>query len=134
MGVANLRYYCTRSLLVLFTVIGAFSFCLADINSEIMLHLKNGNAKGLVKHFSSSVNLSIDKDEGYYSKFQSELILEDFFRNNKPEEVKQIQKIAQTSNNQYLIYQLQTKSRKFRIFLKMNLVDSEMKVIEMRVE
>lgn len=116
------------------TLIGTFSFCLADINSEIMLHLKNGNAKGLVKHFSSSVNLSIDKDEGYYSKFQSELILEDFFRSNKPEEVKQIQKIAQTSNNQYLIYQLQTKSRKFRIFLKMNMVDNEMKVIEMRVE
>lgn len=105
-----------------------------DLNDEILVCLKNGDVKGLVRYFNSSINLSLNREEGYYSKFQSELILNEFFRSNKPRELKQIQKISNNSNNLYMIYQMKTDSKNYRIFLRMIKVEGEMKITEIRIE
>lgn len=104
------------------------------MREKLITHFKNGNAKEFVKYFGPSVHLRISNEEGYYSKFQSELILEEFFKRDKPIEVKQIQNITSHNNNQYLIFQYQTKSKKHRIFLKLSFVDESMLISEIRIE
>src|SRR5690606_41950771 len=48
--------------------------------------LKEGNAKKLSGLFSNTVNLSIKREEGTFTKFQAELLLQEFFRSNKVNE------------------------------------------------
>lgn len=104
------------------------------MNENLIMYFKNSNAKEFAKYFGPSVHLRILNEEGYYSKYQSELIIEEFFKRDKPIEVKQLQNNISQKNNQYLIYQYQTMSKKHRIFLKLSSVDVGMLITEIRIE
>lgn len=106
----------------------------SDISAQIFQSLRAGNAKELVKTFSDNISLTINKDENYYTKFQSEVTLADFFRANNVTSVKEIQKKLSTSNNSYLVYELKTSSKTFRVFIRVVESNKQYKISELRIE
>ncbi|TJY62648.1 DUF4783 domain-containing protein [Sphingobacterium alkalisoli] len=110
------------------------SFVEGNIHADIYNGLKNGNSKTLSKHFASTLSLSINKEESVYSKFQAELVLNDFFRANKITELKHLQKVAGNSSNKYLIYSLKTIKKSYRVFVKLIDIKGDFTISELRIE
>lgn len=50
-----------------------------DVVNSISSALKTGTSKGISATFMNSVSLSIKRDERVYTRFQAELLLDDFF-------------------------------------------------------
>src|SRR5690606_31479333 len=74
------RAFCVAILTSAYSLSYAFtSTSFEDTVKEITAVLKTGSAKRLSAHFSNNLHLSIKSDEGSYTKFQAELLLEDFF-------------------------------------------------------
>jgi hypothetical protein len=110
------------------------SVFISDMNDVLMLQLKAGNAKNIARHFATNVTLSILSEDGQYSKFQAEMLLESFFSKNKPGAVKLIQKITNKTNYSYYVYQLISNKNLFRVFVKISSAKSTQTIEEFRVE
>ncbi|MFD2904039.1 DUF4783 domain-containing protein [Sphingobacterium anhuiense] len=110
------------------------SLFISDINDALMLQLKAGNAKNIARYFATNVTLSILSEDGQYSKFQAEMLLESFFSKNKPGAVKLIQKITNKTNYSYYVYQLTSNKNLFRVFVKISSAKSTQAIEEFRVE
>lgn len=107
---------------------------MADMNDTLLIELKTGNAKNIARFFASSITLSILNEDGLYSKFQAEMLLQGFFSKNKPSAVKLLQKITNKTNYSYYVYQLSSNKNLFRVFIKINLSKSGQTIEEFRVE
>lgn len=105
-----------------------------DINDTILLQLKAGNAKNIARYFANNVTLSLLSEDGQYSKFQAEMLLQSFFSKNKPGGVKLIQKITNKSNYSYYVYQILSNKNSFRVFVKVNSSKSGQTIEEFRIE
>ncbi|UIR57609.1 DUF4783 domain-containing protein [Sphingobacterium sp. SRCM116780] len=106
----------------------------SDINDALLSQLKVGNAKNIARYFASSMTLSILNEDGLYSKFQAEMLLNDFFSKNKPNSVKLLQKITNNSNYNYYVYSLSSNKSLFRIFVKVSSAKNAETIEEFRVE
>ncbi|PRD48593.1 DUF4783 domain-containing protein [Sphingobacterium haloxyli] len=96
--------------------------------------LKAGDAKKLAKIFDNSVHLSVKRDEGAFTKFQAELLLHDFFRTNKVDGLKEVQR-ANNSTAAFAVFSLKTNSKNYRVFIKfVQSNNKEFKVAEVRIE
>lgn len=121
-------------LYVLFFVLSVFgSSDLREIDKTIGAALKNADAKELSKHFTSSVKLSIYRDEQIATKYQAELILSEYLKDNKLQEIKKLPLSEEQSNN-YFIYEAKTQNRKVRIFIKVVKLKNNEFISEFRVE
>lgn len=118
-------------LLVSTPAVAANSF--EEALEKIASALKAGNAKNLANTFASSVNLSVKREDGVYTKFQAELLLEEFFRANKASQLKEVQRVNNNSNS-YLVFSLKAGNTTFRVFVKLVLADKDYEVVEMRIE
>jgi len=114
--------------------LSSFTVNTKDIGEEIAYGLKSGNAKHLTKVMSSSVNISLLNDEGIYTKFQTELILNDFFTKNKPVDVRIMQKINSNSSANYIVFRLTTARNTFRVFAKIAQEGNTALITELRIE
>lgn len=124
-----------RQLFLVLCALSLFSFGGADITSNILTGFKNNDSKSISKHFASSLNLSINKEENVYTKFQAEMLLVDFFRNNKTVSVKNIQRAQSSDNsNKFLIYSLKTNVKSYRVFIKLLEVNGDIDISELRIE
>lgn len=112
----------------------SFSISYNDVGNEIMEAFKSNNAKAISNYFGSNVSLSIKSDGGYYSKFQAEMLLSDFFQSNKTSEIKQVQRTSRTNNSFYIVYQLKTSSGTYRVFTKFSQISGETQIAELRIE
>lgn len=110
------------------------SVFISDINDALMLQLKAGNAKNIARYFAANLTLSILSEDGQYSKFQAEMILQSFFSKNKPGAVKLIQKITNKTNYSYYVYQLTSNKNLFRVFVKISSAKTSQTIEEFRVE
>lgn len=126
----------TRTLiLAVFPFVGLlFSFQTNDINNGIIQGLKSNNAKNLSKYFSSSINLSINREEQVLTRFQAELLLMDFFRRNKVTEVKRVTAAGNNQSNRYFIYSIKTTKRNFRVLVKVIELKGAASISELRIE
>ena len=95
--------------------------------------IKTGNAKQLSDTFSNSVSLSVKGDEGVYTKFQVELLLDDFFRNNKVDEIKEVQR-SNNSSSSFAVFSITSGKTTYRIFMKFFVKDKAFKISEFRIE
>jgi hypothetical protein len=110
------------------------SFVVGNIQADIYNGLKNSNSKSLSKHFASTLSLSINKEESVYSKFQAELVLSDFFKTNKTMELKHVQKVTGNPSSKYLIYNLKTAKKSYRVFVKLIDNNGDFHISELRIE
>jgi hypothetical protein len=110
------------------------SALISDVNDALLLQLKAGNAKNIARYFAPNVTLSILKEDGQYSKFQAEMLLQSFFSKNKPSAAKLIQKITNKTNYSYYVYQLTSNKSLFRVFVKISSSKNGDTIEEFRLE
>jgi Na+-transporting NADH:ubiquinone oxidoreductase subunit NqrC len=96
--------------------------------------IKQGNAHELSKYFSSNVEITILDDGNVYSKAQSEMILEKFFKDNKPRTVKLLHRINSNSTYNFGVLILSTDKGNYRVSYTLKEVEKVMVVIELRIE
>ncbi len=119
----------------MFFVIPAYAWSASfdEVVTEITMGLKTGSAKKISSTFAGTVNLSVKRDEGSYTKFQAELLLDEFFRSNKPEQLKEVQRVNNSSNS-YIVFSLKSNKSTYRVFVKLAQSSTKFQVVEMRVE
>jgi len=105
-----------------------------DLIGEIAGQFRQGNAKGISRYFSPTVNLSILDDNNVYSKVQAEIILESFFKLNSPIGSKIIHRLDSNPNYQHAVIELNTLKRYFRISYSIRINDSQAQIVEIRIE
>ncbi len=112
----------------------AFANWQGDVGSQLLTALKSNNSKNVGNFFGQNVSLSIKNESGYYSKFQAEVILGDFFRTTKATDVKQVQRTGKNSSNFYIVYQMATGQGSYRVFVKFTQVGGDALITELRIE
>jgi hypothetical protein len=122
----------TLSLVFLFICISS-SFG-NDLIAEISGQFRQGNAKGISKYFSPTVNLSILNDNNVYSKVQAEIILDSFFKMNSPTGSKVIHRLDSNPNYQHAVIELNTIKGYFRVSYSIRINDKQAQVVEIRIE
>lgn len=110
------------------------AFQVTDINSLVIQALKGNNAKALTKSFSSSITLSINREEQVVTRFQGELLLADFFRQYKVIEVKRMTAAGNSPSNRYFIYSIKTTKQNFRVLVKVIELKGAASISELRIE
>jgi F420-dependent methylenetetrahydromethanopterin dehydrogenase len=69
--------------LLAFTAVVLSSFAVQNTIDGVISALKAGNASDLSRYFDDNVKLTLPDKEDTYSKAQAQLIVKDFFSNNK---------------------------------------------------
>jgi len=106
----------------------------ADTIEKISELIKQGNAHEIAKFFATSVDISILDETNVYSKAQSEMILDKFFKENKPHSVKLLHRINSNPNYNFGVLILTTDKGKFRVSYTLKEVNKVMAIIELRIE
>ncbi|WP_313367397.1 DUF4783 domain-containing protein [Sphingobacterium mizutaii] len=127
----KIRQTALAMLLLPFLLLTSFQ---SDVALELLGALKANNAKNVANFFGQNVSLSIKNDSGYYSKFQAEVILSDFFRLTKTSEVKQVQRTNSSNNSFYIVYQIKTNQGSYRVFVKLVQSGGDAQINELRIE
>jgi hypothetical protein len=108
--------------------------CLAGPIEKIAELIKQGNAHELCKYFAATVDITVLENTNVYSKAQAEVILEKFFKENKPQSVSVLHRVNSSPTYNYTVLLLTTDKGKFRVACTMKEVEKEMVVIELRIE
>lgn len=88
-----------------------------DLENRLFAALEKGNGKELSKHFTSSVRISVNQDSRLTTKFQAELILEDYLNSNKLVNIKKTD-VSEELSKQCIVFEAVSNRRKVRIFIK----------------
>ncbi|WP_437921594.1 DUF4783 domain-containing protein [Sphingobacterium sp. LRF_L2] len=118
-------------MLVYIPLIAANSF--EDLINNVSTSLKAGDAKRLSASFDQTINLSVKREEGVYTKFQAEVLLSEFFRSNKVLTIKELQRVNSLANS-FLVFSLKSNNSTYRVFFKIAQSDKEYRVTELRIE
>lgn len=105
-----------------------------DYITEISTQFALGNTKELSKYLSSSINLSLKNNENVYSKAQTEIILEKFFKENNPQSSKITHRLSNNSNYEHAVLLLNTDKGDYRIAIALKDSDRQLQLIEIRIE
>ncbi|MDM1296208.1 DUF4783 domain-containing protein [Sphingobacterium sp. N143] len=107
---------------------------LGNISEELKAYLKEGNAKNIAKYFGSNLTLSILGENGVYTKYQSEIMLNTFFNQHKPKSVKLTQSSNANNGYQYFTFLLATEQANYRVFIKIGTGSNNHTIEELRVD
>lgn len=105
-----------------------------DYVIEISTQFGSGNTKELSKYFSSSINLSLKNNENVYSKAQTEIILDKFFKENSPQSSKITHRLSNNSNYEHAVLLLNTDKGDYRVAIALKDSDRQLQLIEIRIE
>lgn len=105
-----------------------------DVIDDISTCLRNANTKELSKYFSSTVSMALINDEGVYSKVQAEIILREFFNRNQPTDISIIQRLDSNPNFRFIVIQMATSRRNYRISYKLVSESNSFKINELRID
>ncbi len=56
-----------------------------SITREVTQAIRNGSSRDLARHFGNNVDLAVPGNDGTYSKAHAELIMRNFFSDNRPD-------------------------------------------------
>lgn len=97
-----------------------FSFTQSQsLDNEIQQAFLTNNSKLLAKHFSNTLNLSISKEQYTTTKYQAELLVSEFLKNNPITEIKKVSGKSESENNRYYIYQIKSNRKNYKILAKL---------------
>ena len=105
---------------------------LGQIPPQIAAGLKTGNAKQVAAYFNETVELVILDKENVCSKDQGEMILSDFFKNNKPADFKIT--FQGGTDSLYGIGKMQTSGANFRIYFMLKSFANKPLIVQLRIE
>jgi len=96
--------------------------------------MKHGNTHAIAQFFAASLDVSIMDNANVYSKQQAELVLDKFFKENKPQAVKIVHRVNSNSNYNYAVLTIVTDKGKYRIAFTLKGTGETMEMIELRIE
>jgi len=106
-----------------------------DIYSDIADAIRSGDARAVSRYFSSTVDLTILRQEEVYSKAQAEQVLRDFFSKNAPRSFNLIHKGVSKEGAKYAIGNLITTSGdQFRTYFYVKNTTAGEQIQELRFE
>lgn len=120
--------------LIIWTMFSGFVGRSGDVVDDIITHLKNADTKELSGYFSSSISMTLLKDEGVYSKVQAEIILKEFFNRNRPKEISKVHKLDSNPNFRYVVLNIRTEEDSYRVSFKLVSEEDSFKITELRIE
>lgn len=120
--------------LLMFLIAQAPAGEFADVIDDVSLHFQTGNTKELSKYFSTSMSIALRRDEGVYSKVQSEIILKEFFNRNTPESIEFVHRLDSNPNFRYVVLNLKTSTGFFRVSYKLVSEGNKFRMTELRIE
>lgn len=123
-----------KSLLIISLFIVFTAFVNPIINESIAKAIKNGNAVTIASFFNNTVDLTLPKNEGVFSKAQAEIILKNFFTANKPTDFKAVHDGESKNNTLYSIGNLITTNGIFRTYILYQENGSNIVILELRIE
>ncbi|MGE5107028.1 MAG: DUF4783 domain-containing protein [Sphingobacteriales bacterium] len=122
-----------RTILLIILVTGLFSFRLFGILDDVIGAMKAGSSDQLAKYFDNVVEITMPDKSNSYSKSQAEIIMKDFFNNNKVKSFDVLHK-GDNGNSNYCIGNLLTKDGKFRTTLFVKQRGDKQYLQEIRIE
>jgi hypothetical protein len=105
----------------------------AQIPDEIIFSLKSGNAKVLSGYFNQNVELMIPGSDNVFSKAQAQLIANDFFSNNPPNNFTVIHQGGKEGAH-YVIGNLITPKGIFRVYFLLKKSEGKDYIHQLRIE
>lgn len=105
----------------------------SQLPDVISIALKNGNSVELAKHFNTEIELIVLEIENVYSKSQAQVILKDFFQKNEVENFI-IKHQGDKENMHYVIGELITTDKTFRISLILKTINNQLLIHQLRIE
>ncbi|MBN1597913.1 MAG: DUF4783 domain-containing protein [Bacteroidales bacterium] len=107
-------------------------FC-GDVPQGIISAFYTGNSSKLSEYFNQTIELTLFDKEEIYSKTQAEIIMRDFFTQNKPTQFKIIHQGGK-EHTSYAIGNLICASKKFRVTLLLKTENSSVYIHQLRIE
>ena len=108
------------------------SFVLAGF-TDVIAAIKAGNSSSLARYFDATVEVTLPDKNSTYSKSQAEMILKDFFNQNKVKDFKVLHQ-GEKGGSQYCIGTLETSSGNYRTTLFMKNKGEKQSLQEIRFE
>lgn len=130
-----------KSLLLIITAViisSAVAFTLINQDANVVIKkastaLQTGDAKELSKYFTKTVELEIMGEENFYSVAQAEILLKNFFENNKPTAFK-INHQGVKDVSSFAIGTLSIKSGNLRVSFFMKTENNQTLIHQLRIE
>lgn len=123
-----------RTLIIITLFVALTAFVNPIINEKIATAIKNGNAAAIAGFFNKTVDLTLPKNEGVFSKAQAEIILKNFFIANKPTDFKVVHDGESKNNTLYSIGNLVTANGVFRTYILYQESANNIVILELRIE
>ncbi|RFZ85634.1 DUF4783 domain-containing protein [Mucilaginibacter terrenus] len=118
-------------LILLFTIPAA---AIAGPIDKVAELIKQGNTHELAKLFAATIDVTVLENANVYSKAQAEIILEKFFKENRPQSVKIIHRVNSSAAYNFEVMHVVTDKGKYRVAVTMKEIEKQMVIIELRVE
>lgn len=125
-------FYTCCLMLALVTTAGAATS--VDIFESLTAAVKTGNAREISRHFNSSVEMTLLEDENVYSRVQAEMILKEFFSENRPIDFRIIHQGKSAKGCQYAIGELTTTNGTYRTYFFIKDINGAEYIQELRFE
>ena len=106
----------------------------ADPFGNIKDALEKGNSKVLAEYFNTTIDLSVPGKENIYSKVQAELIIKEFFFDNKPVSFRINHKGKSNDGSQYAIGTFKTSDKSFRSYFLVKKTNGKYLIHQMEIE
>lgn len=100
---------------------------------DVINAIRNGNASQLSKYIDNTIEITFTDKSNTYSKSQAELVLKDFFNNNRVTGFGIIHK-GDNANAQFIIGALETNNGEFRTTIYMKQKGDKQLLQELRFE
>ena len=104
-----------------------------DINDDITVAMRAGNAKELSVFFNKNIDLNIPNNEGIFSKAQAELIVKDFFDHYTSSSFTILHQGSSKDGAKYSIGSLVTDKGMFRVYYYMKKVEENYLIFELNL-
>jgi hypothetical protein len=122
-----MKRFTTVIILMAITITLSASFIVlgtSDIITDIEKAIQSGNAANVSKYFNSTLDITVPKNEGTFSKTQAEMIVKDFFTKNPIKSFAVNHKGTSNDGSQYGIgTYIATNSMSYRTYFLLKKVD-----------
>jgi hypothetical protein len=101
--------------------------------NDIMTALRTNRVEELGRYFDSFVPVTINNNQGNYSRNQAELVLRDFFDRNPPKDFKVMDLGSPEGTSQYGIATFSTPSGRYGVYVLTKMSGSNAYIKEIRI-
>lgn len=118
-------------LMICFFILTGFQS--STVQDAVINGFKNNDSKSIVKHFNTSVSLSLNGEERISTKFQSEQLLNEFFKENKVSAIKAVSSGSNNTVNNYLLFTIKVGKEDLEVMVKLLEIKGEPTVVEFKI-